>query len=98
MPADDLAVARLHAHRHGVPRGSVGTKLTDRDGVTGAFFDFKGDLGLPPLTQAVSVNVTVVAEDTATPPTWVALDVSTFFREGTVKGHLYAEYCASLNE
>ena len=81
-----------------IPRGAAGRTLRDRDGLTSAFFDFKGDLGLPPITKALSVNVTVVGEDSATPPTWVALDVSVYFTEGTVKGHLYAEYCASLSE
>lgn len=81
-----------------VPRGAAGRKLSDRDGVISTFFDFKGDLGLPPFTKAVSVNLTVVGEDTATPPKWVALDVSAMFREGEVKGHLYAEYCDSLTE
>jgi hypothetical protein len=81
------------------PRGAAGTKLSDRDGVTSSFFDFKGDLGLAApsgITSAISVNITVVGEDPATPPAWVALDVSAKFREGEVKGHLYAEYCDSL--
>jgi hypothetical protein len=84
-----------------IPRGASGSKLSDRDGITSAFFDFKGDLGLASasgITKSVSVNITVVAEDTATPPAWVALDVSAMFREGEVTGHLYAEYCQSLSE
>lgn len=81
-----------------VPRVASGSKLSDRDGVIGTFLDFKGDLGLPPFTKAVSVNLTVVAQDTAASPAWVALDVSAMFREGEVKGHLYAEYCQSLSE
>ena len=81
-----------------IPRGSKGKKLSDRDGITGGFFDFKGDLGLPPLTKAVTVYLTVVDEDPATPPKWVAIDVTAGFREGEVKGHLYAEACPSLNE
>lgn len=80
-----------------IPRGAPGRKLSDRDGVVSSLFDFKGDLGLPPITKAVSVNLTVVDEDTATPPKWVALDVSAMFREGQVQGHLYAEYCPSLS-
>lgn len=81
-----------------VPRGKAGQKVSERDGVTSVFFAFKNDLGLPPLTRAITVNVTVVGEDPATPPKWVALDVDAAFREGTVSGHLYAEYCASLND
>lgn len=59
-----------------IPRGPAGRKLSGRDGVIGTLFDFKGDLGLPPFTKAISVNLTVVGEDSATPPKWVALDVS----------------------
>lgn len=85
-----------------VPRGAgAGKKLSDRDGITSAFFDFKGDLGLAApsgITKALSVNVTVVGEDTATPPAWVALDVIASFTEGEVRGHLYAEYCDSLSQ
>lgn len=81
----------------GVPRGKAGAKVSERDGVTGAFFDFKGDLGLPPITKAISVSVSVVAEDSATPPAWVAMDVEAYFREGSVKGHVYATHCDSLD-
>lgn len=81
-----------------VPHGAAGRKLSDRDGVIASFLDFKGDLGLPPATKAVSVNLTVVAADTSSPPKWVAFDVSAMFREGEVKGHLYSEHCTSLNE
>ena len=84
-----------------VPRGAAGKKLTDRDGITSAFFDFKGDLGLAApsgITKALGVSVTVVGEDPATPPAWVALDVDAAFTEGEVRGHLYAEYCDSLSQ
>lgn len=84
-----------------VPRGAAGKKLSDRDGVASAFFDFKGDLGLAApsgITKALGVTVTIVGEDPATPPAWVALDVVAAFTEGEVKGHLYAEYCGSLTQ
>lgn len=81
-----------------IPRGAAGGKASERDGVTSAFFDFKGDLSLPPLTRATSVSVTALLEDTATPPAWSAFDVTATFKEGTVTGHVYAEYCASLSE
>lgn len=84
-----------------VPRGAAGRKLTDRDGVTSAFFDFKGDLGLAApsgITKALAVTATVVGEDPASPPAWVALDVVVAFTEGEVRGHLYAEYCDSLTQ
>ena len=81
-----------------IPRGAAGGTASERDGVTSAFFDFKGDLGLPPLTKATSVSVTALVEDTATQPAWSAFDVAATFKEGTVTGHVYAEYCASLSE
>jgi len=81
-----------------IPRGKVGQKLTDRDRISSTFFDFRNDLGLPSLTKAVGVSLTVVAEDTAASPKWVAFDVIAAFREGEVKGHVYAEYCQSLSE
>jgi hypothetical protein len=84
-----------------VPRGATGKKLSDRDGITSTFFDFKGDLGVASpsgFTKALGVSVTVVAEDPATPPAWVAFDVVAAFTEGQVKGHVYAEYCDSLTQ
>lgn len=82
----------------GVPRRATGRTLTQADGVKGSFFDFVGDLGLPPLTRSTAMSVTVVAEDEATPPSWVAFDVVATFPEGTVKGHLYASFCLSLSD
>jgi hypothetical protein len=81
----------------GVPRGAAGRTLTQADGLSAAFLDFKGDLGLPPVTKATQLRVTVVAEDPASPPAWVALDVSATFSQGTIAGHVYAGYCASLS-
>ena len=84
-----------------IPRGAVGQKLSQNDGIKAVFFDFKADLGLAApsgLSKSLSVNVTVVAEDPATPPAWVAVDVTAGFTEGTVAGHLYAEYCQSLTQ
>jgi len=84
-----------------IPRGAAGRKLSDRDRVTSNFFDFKGDLGLAAasgITKAITVNLTVIAEDPSTPPKWVAIDVSAAFREGEITGHLYAEFCDSLSE
>jgi hypothetical protein len=84
-----------------IPRGATGQKLSQNDGIRSVFFDFKGDLGLAApsgISKSLSVNITVVAEDPATPPAWVAVDVSAGFTEGTVAGHLYAEYCQSLTQ
>lgn len=80
-----------------VPRGRTG-KVTEADGPKGAFFDFKGDLGLPPIARATKIEVTVAAVDSATPPAWVAMDVSATFPEGTVTGHLYTAHCTSLDQ
>ncbi len=84
-----------------IPRGAAGRKLSQNDGIKSVFFDFKGDLGLAApsgISKSLSVNLTVVAEDPATPPAWVAVDVTAGFTEGTIAGHFYAEYCASLSE
>jgi hypothetical protein len=81
-----------------IPRGAAGGAASEKDGVTSAFFDFKGDLSLPPFTKAKSVKLSALVEDTATPPAWAAFDVTATFAEGSVTGHVYAEYCASLTE
>jgi hypothetical protein len=84
-----------------IPRGATGKKLSQNDGIKAVFFDFKADLGLAApsgISKSLSVNITVVAEDPATPPAWVAVDVTAGFTEGSVAGHLYAEYCQSLTQ
>lgn len=81
-----------------IPRGAAGGAASEKDGVTSAFFDFKGDLSLPPFTRAKSVTLTALVEDQATPPAWAAFDVIATFAEGSVTGHVYAAYCASLTE
>lgn len=84
-----------------IPRGATGQKLSQNDGIKAVFFDFKGDLGLAApsgISKSLSVNVTVVAEDPATPPAWVAVDVTAGFTEGSIAGHLYAQYCQSLTQ
>ncbi len=82
----------------GVPRASVGKSFSRADGISAAFFDFKNDFDLPPLTKASSVVVKVIAEDGAPTPAWVAMDVEATFPEGTVTGHIYAEFCDSLSD
>jgi hypothetical protein len=84
----------------GVPvKAPASATLTEKDGVTAAFLDFKGDV-LPsvPLTKAAKVTVKVTAVDAASPPKWAAFDVDATFAEGTVKGHVYASHCASLDD
>jgi len=81
-----------------VARGAPGTKLTDQDGVAATFFDYEDALGLGPVTSAIDVAITLVAEDQASsPPAWAAWDVSLVFREGTIDGHVYLEHCTSLD-
>jgi len=81
-----------------IPRSAPGGTASKSDGVTSAFFDFAGDLGLPPITRATAVTVTALQQDTASPPAWTAFNVTATFAEGSVTGHVYAEYCASLTE
>lgn len=80
-----------------VPAGEAGEVFTKSDGVTAAVLDFSGDLSLPPTTSATAVEVTLVAVDGASPPAFVAFDVTATFAQGTLTGHGYATYCASLS-
>jgi hypothetical protein len=83
----------------GVPEGAPGETFTEADGVTAAFFDFKGDqLAGKPLTKATAVKVTLVTLDLPATPVSVELDVDATFPEGSVKGRIYALYCASMSD
>ncbi len=83
-----------------VPEPSGTTALTKADGITAALFDFKGDL-LTMSTYATASTITLtpvtssfVSRDAA----FVAFDVDlTFPQGGTLKGHLYATHCASMD-
>lgn len=79
-----------------VPRSSPNADASE--GITGAFFDFKADFGLPPLVRAKKVAIHALTTDPAPSPKWTAFDVTVAFDEGSVTGHLYAEYCDSLSE
>ncbi len=81
-----------------VPHAATSGSATERDGIRSVFFDFRGDLGLPPLVRATAVTVTARVEDPAPTPAWFAFDVVATFAEGTVSGHVYAEYCPSLSD
>lgn len=81
-----------------IPRTLVGTAATDADGVTAAVFDFKGDLGLPPVTRATRVDLTNVVVDPAAAPAWIAFDLKAQFPEGRADGHVYAAFCESLGQ
>lgn len=79
-----------------------GTVLTEANNVRATFLDFTNTL-LPstgePIARATSVKVTVVAVDTASPPKFVAFDLdATYPNAGSVKGHVYTQYCTSLDE
>lgn len=61
----------------------------------GNILDYQGDLlGGPLGQQATMVTLTPVA---ASPDTFFAFDVMLTFPAGTVTGHLYATYCATLD-
>lgn len=62
---------------------------------TANILDFKGDLlGGPLGVAATMVQVERTAIETGS---FVALDVTLTFQQGTVTGHLYATHCASLD-
>lgn len=72
------------------------------DGVRAAFFDFEGTL-LPdtPLAKAKTVELrpSAIVRDASGALRGFALDVDmTFPQNLTLKGHLFAEYCPSMDE
>lgn len=85
-----------------VPAFRDTTDLGSNDGVRAAFFDFAGTL-LPdtPLAKATNVVLHPVAraQDPSGKLTAIALDVDMTFPQGmTLKGHLFAEHCDSMDE
>jgi len=77
-----------------VPRGNAGDVFTKADGVSAAYFDFKGDqLTGAPLTKASAVTVTIVKSDATT----FEIEIDATFAEGTAKGRIAASYCQSLS-
>lgn len=82
-----------------VPRAAAGTSFTKADGVAVTLLDFDGSQipGNPPFVKATALTVTVVAIDPAPTPSFVDLDLDATFAEGTVKGRIHAEYCASMS-
>ena len=81
----------------GVPKGAPGDTFTTGDGVGVSLFDFAGDqvTTAKPFTTAKAAKVTIVAlEDGAS----AEIEVEATFDEGTVKGRLYATYCAAMSE
>jgi hypothetical protein len=78
-----------------VPRGKPGDTFTKADGIAVTLLDFTGDQipTDPPFAKASAVKVTLVAVETSS----VDLELDATFPEGTVKGRIHAEYCASLS-
>lgn len=83
----------------GIRRGAPGKTFTKADGLSVTMLDFKGDLLPDPKpVSATDAVVTVIAEDPAAAPQWVAIEVQAAFANGGgVKGHFYATRCASLD-
>ena len=80
-----------------VPKGPAGAQFTKDDGIFVTLLDFAGDQiqGPKPTTTATALTVTVVAIEEGA---FVELDVDATFPEGTVKGRIYATYCAGMDE
>lgn len=92
-PASDRTVTLAY-----LPRGPVGTAYTESDGLKVSLIDIVGDqLTDKPVSKATAVRATLVAQDSSTPPAWVAVDLDATFAEGTVKGHVFASYCPVLS-
>jgi hypothetical protein len=83
-----------------VPVRDPDTEVTSSDGVRAAFFDFAGTL-LPntPLAKATKVTLrTRAVVDEANVLRGIAFDVDIVFPQHmTLKGHLFAEHCASMD-
>lgn len=87
-PARTLVVSGLP-----VPRDT--TARSERDGVSATLLDYEGTL-LPgaPLSRATAVSVTATAAD---PNSFVALELTATFPQGTIAGHIFATHCDSLD-
>jgi hypothetical protein len=91
----------------GLPLPTVGATVSKSDGLVVTLLDYKGTLLQgEPLSKATASKVTFTAAEVCvscvgqTPPShpagFVALELEATFDEGTVKGHLYARHCDSL--
>jgi hypothetical protein len=80
----------------GVPIGAPGDQFTKDDGVTVSLLDFAGDqiTSDRPVTTATAATVTIVSFDHEAS---AEIEVDATFAEGTVKGRIYATYCAAMN-
>ena len=81
----------------GIKVGSEGKTLTLADGVAVTLLDFKELLTKKPLDKATAAKLTVVAIE-GTPPDKVAFDLEATFEEGTIRGHVFADHCATMDE
>jgi hypothetical protein len=81
----------------GVPMGEPGASFSKTEGVSVSFLDFAGDqiTSGKPVTTATAATVTIIAIDDEAS---VEIEVEATFEEGTVKGRVYATYCAAMDE
>lgn len=80
----------------GITVGSEGRTLTLADGIAVTLLDFKEALTKKPLDKATQVKLTVIAME-GTPPENVAFDLEATFEEGTIKGHVFAQHCTTMD-
>lgn len=81
----------------GIKVGSEGKTLTLADGLAVTLLDFKELLTKKPLDKATAAKLTVVAIE-GSPPDKVAFDLEATFEEGTIRGHVFADHCATMDE
>ena len=81
----------------GIPTGSTGKALTLADGVAVTLLDFKEALTKKPLDKATAAKITGIVLE-GDPPEKVAFDLEATFEEGTIKGHVFADHCTTMDE
>jgi hypothetical protein len=81
-----------------VPRAETGEVLTKASGLGATFLDFGAEVTDDFPSPASDLTLTVTAIDAKETPEWFAFDLSATFEGGTITGHAYAEYCASMAE
>jgi hypothetical protein len=81
----------------GVPTGATGRTLTLADGVAVTLLDFKEALTKKPLDKATAAKITGITLE-GDPPEKVVFDLEATFEEGTIKGHVFADHCTTMDE
>lgn len=81
----------------GIPVGSAGRTLSLADGIAVTLLDFKNALTDKPLDKSTAATVKVVAIE-GEPPENVVLDLEATFDGGTIRGHVFAEHCTTMDE